>query len=242
MLSRPCKRYYEPLRLPARPRTISARALYVPVGGRAPTDQALPWCPHPLRGYPALRTCHPCYPGGSRWAVAVVAAHRAPAIPQRPRGRHPQFRNEATPGFAARYGLCGCARPSGTRSSGNSALPVTRGTHGVGPLPQATWADCQVPGPDFHRQVLRYPRHTDVARLSRLFGGMRTGRGDGPGRARPDEGEWPGRATAQAAAVRRHERRDGGRRQQSSFSVRAACRGSLELPVARWLERSRDHQ
>jgi len=61
-----------------------------------------------------------------RTSQAVVRARSTPAIPQRPRGRHPQLSHEATPGFAARYGLCGCARPSGTRSSGNSALPVTR--------------------------------------------------------------------------------------------------------------------
>jgi hypothetical protein len=105
----------------------------------------------------------PCSKAKSEERSNVVAARLAPAFPQRPRGRHPHVRHEATPGFAARYGLCGCARPSGTRSSGNSALPVTRGTHAVGPLPRATWADCQLPGPDFHRQVLRYPRHTDVA-------------------------------------------------------------------------------
>jgi hypothetical protein len=62
--------------------------------------------------------------------------------------------NEATPGFAARYGLRGCARPSDAlvRELGALGYP----SH----LPQATRARCPLPGPDFHRRVPEYPRHT----------------------------------------------------------------------------------
>ncbi len=68
---------------------------------------------------------------------AVVVARPAPAFPQRPRGRHPQVSNEATAGFAARYGLRGCARPFGRARQGTQRfrLPVTPPSSYLGALP-----------------------------------------------------------------------------------------------------------
>ncbi len=51
-------------------------------------------------------------------------------------------------------------------SEGNLVLRVTRGTHTVGPLPRATRVRCTLLGPDFHRRVPEYPRHTALDRQS----------------------------------------------------------------------------
>jgi hypothetical protein len=45
LLSSASERYYEPLRLPARPPAVSAWALSARVEPLWPTEQALPWCP-----------------------------------------------------------------------------------------------------------------------------------------------------------------------------------------------------
>ena len=106
MLSRPCKRYYGPLRLPARPGSISA----------APYTSPLSVSAH-LAGSPvvpagAVFAGHPCSPGGP----PVTGQRRG--SPER-RSSSPDNGvdaltevHEATPGFAARYGLRGCALTS----------------------------------------------------------------------------------------------------------------------------------
>ena len=195
----------------------------------------------------ALRTCHPCYPGGSRWAVAVVAARLAPAFPQRPRGRHPQFSNEATPGFAARYGLCGCARPSGTRSSGNSALPVTR--HASLKLPGRT-ANSQgrtSTGESHSIHGIRtllternnsdgVPQHSRRTASARM---PRQARLDGPGTphhvtlrgTRADRGRWPGRRERPRAARGLHVGDcESGRESGATISPLSQQRPPLRIP------------
>ena len=76
--------------------------------------------------------------------------------------------HEATPGFAARYGLRGCTLPLGAlvRELGVSGYP----SH----LPRATRARCPLPGPDFHRRVPAYTRHAVRYHLRYHLLGART--------------------------------------------------------------------
>jgi len=131
LLSRPCKRYYEPLRLPARPGSISAAPYTSPLSGSA----------HPA-GSPvvpagAVLACHPCYPGGppvtwQRW----WSSERRSSSPDNGVDALTEV-HEATPGFAARYGLRGCALTSMSARQGTwcSGLPRTPPSSYPGALP-----------------------------------------------------------------------------------------------------------
>ena len=70
----------------------------------------------------------PLLPRRTRRASATVLRPAAPTFAQRPRARHPHFCHEATPGFAARYNLRGCAPPSGERCVRDRVRQVTLGT------------------------------------------------------------------------------------------------------------------
>ncbi len=147
VLSSACKRYSAPLRLPARPGSISA----------APYTSPLSVPAHPA-GSPvvppgAVRACHPCYPGGpqmtwQRWG--------SPGRRSSPSGNGVDALTELTRLHLGSLHATACelARvPSDAfvRELGASGYP----SH----LPQATRARCPLPGPDFHRQVPEYPRH-----------------------------------------------------------------------------------
>ena len=131
MLSSAYKRYYAPLRLPARPGSISA----------APYTSLLSVPAHPA-GSPvvppgAILACHPCYPGGppmpwQRW----WASGRRSSSPDNGVDALTEV-NEATPGFAARYGLRGCAHPFGRARQGTRCLglPLTPPSSYPGALP-----------------------------------------------------------------------------------------------------------
>jgi hypothetical protein len=131
VLSSACKRYYEPLRLPARPRTTSAWPYTPQLGARHPPirlSHGAPWdCPR----MPSL------LPRRARCVPAVGLDPATPAFPQRPRGRRPRCYNEATPGFAARYGLRGCVLPCGSTRQRTRCfrLPVTPLSSYPGALP-----------------------------------------------------------------------------------------------------------
>jgi hypothetical protein len=122
VLSSICQRYYGPLRLPTRPGAISATAYTRPLS--VPAHPAGP----PVVPSGAVRACHPCYPGGPRvtWQRSWSPGHRSS-----PSGNGVDALmevHEATPGFAARYGLRGCARPferarQGTRCFGLPRTP-----------------------------------------------------------------------------------------------------------------------
>ena len=148
MLSSICQRYYEPLRLPARPGSISATPYTSPLSVPA----------HPA-GSPvvppgAILACHPCYPGGphmtwQRW--------RSPGHRSSPSGNGVDALSKLTRLHlgSLRATACEVAHvPSNVpvRKLGASGYP----SH----LPQATRPRCPLPGPDFHRQVPEYPRHT----------------------------------------------------------------------------------
>jgi len=148
MLSRPSQRYYGPLRLPGQPGGDFGVCL-IPVGW----TPVVHWPGSPVVPPGTILACHPCYPGGPRvtWQRWWSPGHRSS-----PSGNGVDALtevHEATPGFAARYGLRGCARPSDAlvRELGVSGYP----SH----LPQATRARCPLPEPDFHRRVPEYPRH-----------------------------------------------------------------------------------
>ena len=148
----------------------SALALYAPVGLLWSTGQALPWCPHPLRGYPAVPACHPCYPGGPRMT--------------RQRWWAPEHRSSSPDnGVDALAELTGLhlgslhATACGVARSPRRALVRELGASGYPwHLPQATRVRCPLPGPDFHRRVPWYPRHT----VRYLFSGSRRSRWNVP--------------------------------------------------------------
>ncbi len=144
-----CQRYCGPLRLPGQPGGDFGVRLIRP--GGPPVGH---WPGSPVVPSGAVPACHPCYPGGpqmtrQRW---WSPEHRS-SSPDNGVDALTEV-NEATPGFAARYGLRGCARLSDAlvRELGALGYP----SH----LPRATRARCPLPGPDFHRQVPEYPRHT----------------------------------------------------------------------------------
>ena len=148
MLSRPSQRYYGPLRLPGQPGGDFGVCL-IPVGW----TPVVHWPGSPVVPPGTILACHPCYPGGPRvtWQRWWSPGHRSSSSGNGVDALTEV--HEATPGFAARYGLRGCARPSDAlvRELGVSGYP----SH----LPQATRARCPLPEPDFHRRVPEYPRH-----------------------------------------------------------------------------------
>ena len=127
-------------------------ALYAPVGGRAPTDQALPWCPVRLSPHAI-----PATPEGSP-APGSCAGSGDTGLP-------PNVHGVGAPNDVTRLRLGSLhATACGVACSPVGALVRELGASGYpSHLSRATRAHCQVPGPDFHRQVSRYPRHTDVA-------------------------------------------------------------------------------
>jgi hypothetical protein len=153
VLSRPGKRYYEPLRLPARPGSISATP-YTSRLSVSLTLPGLPWCPLELSSHAI-----PATPEGPR-RPSSGGGHQGTGLPPPVTGSTPLWKFTRLPLGSLRATACEVAHVRRTRSSGNLVLWVTRGTHAVGPLPQATRARCPLPGPDFHRRVPEYPRHT----------------------------------------------------------------------------------
>ena len=161
VLSSACERYCGPLRLPGQPPATSGFAL-IRRGG----TPVVHWTGSPVVPCDAVRACRPCYPGGFPPARQLwwLWEHRP----------SPNVHRVGTLSLVTRLRLgslrataCAVARPSGALVRELSALGYP--SH----LPQATWADCQLPGPDFHRQVSQYPRHADVAALVALRGHCR---------------------------------------------------------------------
>ena len=138
LLSSPCKRYHGPLRLPGQPPAPSGSTL-IRRGG----TPAVHWTGSPVVPCEAIRTCRPCYPGGPGRAgqLCGLVRHRPSPNVHRVGALNLVTRLRLGSLHAA---ACAVARPSG-RSSGNLVLWVTRGTHRVGPLPQATWATLPTP-------------------------------------------------------------------------------------------------
>jgi hypothetical protein len=156
VLSSASTRYYAPLRLPTGPGAISAPPSTHPLSVPAP-----PAGP-PVVPSGAVPACHPCYPGGPpgtgrrRWSL-----ERRSSSPDNGVDALTEFTGLPLGSLhAIRLRRTELRAHLSERSSGNLVLPVTRGTHTVGPLPPATRARCPLPGPDFHRRVPEYPRHT----------------------------------------------------------------------------------
>ena len=131
-MSSPSKRYYGPLRLPGQPAGVfSVRLIrrgWIPV---------IHWPGSPVVPSGAVLACHPCYPGGpqmtrQRW---WSPKHRS-SSPDNGVDALTEV-HEATPGFAARYGLRDCARPFRRARQGTwcSGLPRTPPSSYPGALP-----------------------------------------------------------------------------------------------------------
>lgn len=124
VLSSPSKRYYGPLRLPGQPDgDFSVRLIrrgWIPV---------IHWPGSPVVPAGAVLACHPCYPGGppvtwQRW----WSPERRSSSPDNGVDALTEV-HEAPSGFAARYGLRGCALTSvsarqGTWGSGLPGVPT----------------------------------------------------------------------------------------------------------------------
>jgi hypothetical protein len=144
------------------PRRLRVPPLYAAVGLLWATGQALPWCPRELSAHAA-----PATPEGPQrpWQRWWSSGHRSSPPGNGVDALHSVY--EATPGFAARYGLRGCTLTRVSARQGTRCSGLPRGTHTVGPLPQATRARCPLPGPDSHRRVQEYPRHATWYRMVR---------------------------------------------------------------------------
>ena len=157
VLSPRCTRYCGPLRLPGQPGGDFGVRLIRP--GWTPVVH---WPGSPVVPPGAVPACRPCYPGGPRVT--------------RQRYWSPEHRSSSPDnGVDALAELTGLhlgslrATACGVACSPVGALVRELGASGYpSHLSRATRAHCQVPGPDFHRQVSRYPRHTDVAALVTL--------------------------------------------------------------------------
>jgi hypothetical protein len=170
-LSSTYQRYYGPLRLPGQPDgDFSVRLI------RRGWTPVIHWPGSPVVPSGAVLACHPCYPGGppvtwQRWG----SPERRSSSPDNGVDALTEV-HEAISGFAARYGLRGCALTSVSARQGTwcSGLPRTPPSSYPGALPapgaglspassRVSTAYCPVPiypGPDFHRRVPEYPRHT----------------------------------------------------------------------------------
>ena len=132
VLSVGCWRYCGPLRLPGQPGGDFGGCLIRP--GWPPVGH---WPGSPVVPSEAVPACHPCYPGGPqmtrqrRWSPK----HRS-SSPDNGVDALTEV-NEATPGFAARYGLRGCARPCGRARQGTRCLglPLAPPSNYPGALP-----------------------------------------------------------------------------------------------------------
>jgi hypothetical protein len=149
LLSSACQRYYEPLRLPGQPGGDFGVRLIRP--GWPPVVH---WPGSPVVPPGAVPACRPCYPGGPRVT--------------RQRYWSPEHRSSSPDnGVDALAELTGLhlgslhATACGVARSPRRALVRELGASGYPwPLPQATRVRCPLPGPDFHRRVPWYPRHT----------------------------------------------------------------------------------
>jgi hypothetical protein len=113
VLSVGCWRYCGPLRLPGQPGGDFGGCLIRP--GWPPVGH---WPGSPVVPSGAVPACHPCYPGGPQvtWQRWWSPGHRSSS----PDTGVAALRkvHEATPGFAARYGLRGCAPTSASARQG----------------------------------------------------------------------------------------------------------------------------
>jgi hypothetical protein len=135
MLSSTCQRYYEPLRLPARPPAVSAWALSARVGLLSSTGPALPWCPVTLS--PPVT---PATPEGPVWPGRCSG--------QSGTGLPPPLPGSAPSDIIYRgYGWVRCAlQPAGLRPSLPGGLVRALSASGYPlHLPQATWATLPIP-------------------------------------------------------------------------------------------------
>ncbi len=130
-MSSACQRYCGPLRLPGQPAATSAFALI-----RRGWTPVVHWPGSPVVPSGAVRACHPCYPGGPRvtWQRWWSPGHRS--SPPVNGVDALTVVHEATPGFAARYGLRGCALPRSARQgTWCFGLPLTPPSSYPGALP-----------------------------------------------------------------------------------------------------------
>ena len=147
-MSSTCRRYYGPLRLPPRPGAISA-APYTRRLSRRLTGAGLPWCPLELSPHAI-----PATPEGPR-CPGSHSGHRDAGLPPPVMGSTPSVKLTRLHLGSLHATACGIAHvPSNVlvRELGALGYPAH--------LPQATRARCPLPGPDFHRRVPEYPRHT----------------------------------------------------------------------------------
>jgi hypothetical protein len=122
----------------------------------------------------AVRTCRPCYPGGHGRAGQLSWLPVA-GLPLTSTGSAPSVLVTRLRLGSLHAAACAVARvrsDAPVRELSASGYPSR--------LPQATWALCQLPGPDLHRRVTRYPRHTDVAPLLPFRHGRQQVPGAGP--------------------------------------------------------------
>jgi len=149
MLSSICQRYYEPLRLPGQPGGDFGVCLIRP--GWPPVGH---WPGSPVVPPGAILACHPWYPGGPH---VTWQQWRSPGHRSSPSGNGVDALTELTRLHLGSLHATACEVAHVhsnvlVRELGASGYP----SH----LPQATRPRCPLPGPDFHRQVPEYPRHT----------------------------------------------------------------------------------
>jgi hypothetical protein len=124
VLSSTCERYYGPLRLPGQPGGDFSGRLIRP--GRTPVVH---WPGSPVVPAGAVPACHPCYPGGPPmpWQRWWASAHRSSSPDNGVDALAELTRLPLGSLHAIRLRRTGLRTSVPTRSSGNSALPVTRG-------------------------------------------------------------------------------------------------------------------